>query len=200
MQNRRQQNLKKRVLILCEGETEVNYFRGLKYDEQFKRKLSAIDVSIYQPEDFSPFGLVKAAKEKVNEAKRERNSYEYVWVVFDRDQHPMIPDAFDFARKLKIEIAFSMICFEYWILLHFQQTMRAYTKCDGLISDLKSFYPEYAKARNHFEILKDRLQTAITNGKWSVAQNQADLNNGLRPYELSAYTDVHRLVEKLNTF
>ena len=65
--------LQKRVLILCEGKTEENYFKGLVSADQYKRKLSSVGVEIYTPKYHSPRGLVDEAKRKLKVAKKEEN-------------------------------------------------------------------------------------------------------------------------------
>ncbi len=190
--------LKKRGLILCEGKkTEVYYFNGIKYDEIIKRHLAAVDIIISHPRNHSPLGLVTEAKEKIKQANREKNPYEFVWVVFDRNGHGKIPEAFNMAQSNNIKIAFSVRCFEFWFLLHFTQSLKPYSTCDELIRELKKEYNDYDKAINHYEKLKDRTQTALTNGAWAIKQNQDDINRGTSLYNLNAYTNVHLLVEYL---
>jgi hypothetical protein len=189
--------LKKRMLILCEGDTEVKYFNGLKHDEAHRRKLASLEIDIFQPEDFSPLGLVKEAKRRAISAKRERNPYDTIWVVFDRNGHQKIPEAFDMAKSNCISVAFSIICFEYWILLHFERTTRAYNRCADLIHDLVRHYPGYDKAVNHYALLKSRTQAAMGNSNWVAQQAQLDLDRGMRIDEMSSYTNVHELVSEL---
>lgn len=187
----------KRVLILCEGETEVNYFLGLKSDEEMKRRLVSVDVDIYQPDNYSPKGLVEEAKRKIKEARSEKNIYDNVWVVFDRDQHPYLHDAFQTAKANKIRVAFSNVCFELWILLHFERMLRPEDECDNVKVHVKRNYPDYEKSGSHYERLKDKVLTAIQNGKWVIEQTKHELERGKKVFELSTYTNVHELVEFL---
>jgi len=188
---------RKRILILCEGETEVGYFKGIQHDDDHKRKLQAIDIDIYQPQNYSPLGLVNAAKDRIKQAKRERNPYDYIWVVFDRNGHANIPEAFDMAKNNNISIAFSIVCFEYWIILHYERTTKPFNSCDQAIDYLKKLYTNYEKGGNHFKRLKDRVATAINNGEWLVQQVKNDLNRGTRIDRLCAYCDVYNLVKML---
>ena len=41
------------------------------------------------------------------------------------------------------------------------------------------------------------MNIALKNGEWIVKQNKNDIDRGCKLYELSAYTDVHVLVERL---
>ncbi len=189
----------KRVLILCEGETEVKYFQGFKGDEQRRRRFVSVDVDIYQPQNYSPRGLVEEAKNKIKGARQAKNAFDSVWVLFDRDRHANIADAFVMAEAHNINVAFSNVCFELWILLHFERFLRPEDECNSMITHLKRHIPEYQKASSHYPILKDRIETAIQNGRWVKEQTKHECERGAKVYELSAYTNVHELVEYLLT-
>src|SRR5476651_1591419 len=120
--------LGKRGLILCEGHTEENYFKGLTTQAEYRRKFAAIGVEIYKPKNHSPVGLIQEAKSRIKAAIRERNPYQFVWVVFDRDGHENIPQAFSDANDLNppIRIAFSITCFEFFVLLHYKKTTKSF--------------------------------------------------------------------------
>ncbi|MEQ9309835.1 MAG: RloB family protein [Balneolaceae bacterium] len=192
-------NLLKRGLILCEGETEENYFKGLVNDNKHRDKFASISVDIYKPKNHSPTGLVEEAKDRIKEARRERNEYDFIWIVFDKDGHENIPKAFNDASSYgtRINIAFTVICFEFFVLLHFEKTMSPFRNCKALIKELKKHLPDYEKASNLYVELKDRMEEGIRNGKWSFQQVRFQLESGKMPYELSAFSNVHQLVEFL---
>jgi len=186
--------LRKRVLILCEGESEQIYLTGLKSDYFNRNNLSGVKIEILTP-DNNPMGLVEEAKRRI---KKERSAYPYdsVWIVFDKDSHPFITRAFDIARtnNPQINVAFSNICFEYWVLLHFEQTNRAYQSCDALISYFRQRgYIDYQKTRNNYLLLKGNVETALGHAEWLRQRNQFDLDSGMHPMDLNAYTDFDRL-------
>lgn len=191
----------KRGLILCEGQTEEKYFKGLVTQETHRRKFAAIDVEIHKAENNSPVGLIKKAKELMKAAKRDRNEYDFVWVVFDRDQHASIPDAFEMARtnKPEIKIAFTSPCFEFFILLHFKKTTREYSTCGEIISyiKMKGYIPEYEKASNLFKALDHVKEKGLEHCDWLRGRNQMEIDDGVRPYELSAYSNVEELIRFL---
>jgi hypothetical protein len=60
-------------------------------------------------------------------------------------------------------------CFEFWLLLHFQQTGRLFQNCDQVITELRRYIPGYDKnlkfleAARLFANLKDRLPQAMAN-------------------------------------
>lgn len=197
--SRQSRNLLKRGLILCEGETEENYFKGLVSDNRYRDKFASVNVDIYKPKDHSPVGLVDEAKDRIKNAKRERNEFNFVWVVFDKDGHQNLPKAFNDAKTYSstINIAFTAICFEYFILLHFEKTTSSFRRCNDLIKRLKKHFSGYEKAANLYSELKKRKDQGIKNSEWSYNQAKSQLLSGRKRYELSAFSNVHELVKFL---
>lgn len=194
-------NIAKRILIVCEDKKSSKlYFESFKRDEKLKRHLSSVDVEVVHPKDHSPVGLVNEARIKKKRAKRERNPYNEIWIVLDKDGHANIDKAMNTANDNNLHVALSVVCFEYWILLHFEKTTKHFNKCDDIINYIKrNHFKEYEKSINSYSVLRDKINTALENGKWIVRQNQIDIDRGIKTYQLSAYTDVHILVEKLMT-
>ena len=194
----------KRGLILCEGETEENYFNGLISQPKYKRKYQSISVKVFKPKDHSPFGMVKEAKRMISVAKSEKNPFDFVWVMFDKDGHAKIPDAFELARttsKPEIKIAFTIPCFEYFVLLHFDKTTKPFTKCDDVINQIKkNWLHDCEKATNIFDILLPKKNVGLANSEWVVNQFKDEIQSGKRIYELSTYSNIHELVNYLYTF
>lgn len=77
----------------------------------------------------TPVNFVKAARNGLKD-----NAFEEVWAVFDRDGHPGHEAAFQLAEERiegkKVNIAFSSIAFEHWILLHFERNLTAFIKSE----------------------------------------------------------------------
>jgi hypothetical protein len=64
---------------------------------------------------------VRVVRREAREEKKGRGrAYDQVWCIFDRDEHPKLPQAFDLARRHDVRTAFSNPCLELWFLLHFQ--------------------------------------------------------------------------------
>jgi len=189
----------KNILILCEDEkSSLFYLDSFKKDEKLKRELAAVSIDIYQPKDFSPIGLVEEAKRRKKAAKRERNKFDEIWVVLDRDGHANMAQALERARHSGINVALSVICFEYWILLHFERTTKPFKKCDDVISHIKkNHFADYDKSSNAYLSLSSNTANAIKNGEWLINQVQIDIDRGASPQELGAYTNLHLLVRKL---
>jgi RloB-like protein len=197
--NSRQIQPPRQILILTEGETEIIYLNSYKADDENRRRLSGVGIEIYKPKDHSPLGLLNEAKRRIKEAKKDKMPYEKVWIVFDRDGHANIPATFHEKQAIKeIEIAFSVVCFEYWILLHFEKTTRQFNDCDNIGSYIRQkHFPEYEKSRNNYHNLKDKIDMALGNAVWLHEQNQNDIISGLKPYDLQAYTSVNELINFL---
>lgn len=109
--------LKMHFYVFCEGKnTEPDYLRD--YKEEHK----AITTLKVFKEQGKPEAIVREACEhKGRLSKEERALPNEFWVVFDRDNHDRIDEAFKLARQNDIHVAFSNPCFELWALLHFQE-------------------------------------------------------------------------------
>ena len=153
---------------------------------------------MFHPTDHSPLGLVNDAKDRKNKAIRDRNKYDEIWIVLDRDGHANFPEALDKAKANNINVALSIRCFEYWVLLHFEYTTQGFRKCIDVIKYIKKNHlKDYSKSYCCYEEIRDRVNTAIKNGEKVVKHYQKDIDSGIKIYDLSAYTNVHELVRKL---
>lgn len=117
-------DVRQRLLIVCEGKrTEPEYLRG------FQRwcRNALVDVDYDAPAG-EPLTLVNRARALREDAAREARrkgddnlSYDQVWCVFDRDDHPHFNEAIGLAQQHLLELAVSNPSFELWLLLHFRQ-------------------------------------------------------------------------------
>lgn len=166
MPKKRQKNTKKtnpRILILCEGKkTEPFYFREMKADRSLG--LVSVDIDVPDVPKNTAKELVDEAVERKRKAKKERNPYLEIWTVFDKDGYTQHAQAFDRAAAHNICIAFSSIAFEYWILLHFEQTTKLFERCDAVISHIKKqgYITDYEKgSRSIYDLLRASTATAL---------------------------------------
>jgi hypothetical protein len=192
--------VRQRILVICEGrETEPRYFNGIKADKGKDNPLSALRIEVYDTKINTGKELVQLAKDLKEAARQERNEYDAIWVVIDKDGYTKHPHAFDQARANNIHIAFSSISFEYWFLLHFTKTSKPFSKSDELIKFLKQepYYVGYEKSLDHYQKLKPFTQRAIQNAQWLRKQigYMDDLYD--TRYELNPFTDVDKLVSYL---
>lgn len=195
----RNKSLPPRILILCEGESEIKYLKGFRGEEENRRRLSAVDVEIYQPSDYSPYGLLLEAKRKIKDAKKVGRPYVETWLVFDKDSHANIPKTFTEAETEGVKIAFSLICFEYWVLLHFERTTHYFANCEDMVRHIehKGYIKNYSKT-NYYNNIKNLIPTAIDNAKWLHKQNEFEIKGGTRVYDLHAYTNFDMLFTRLD--
>lgn len=74
-----------------------------------------------------PTNWVKEARDGLKD-----DTFEEVWTVFDRNGHASHEEAFLLAAEQlngkQVNIAFSSVAFEHWILLHFERNDRAFKK------------------------------------------------------------------------
>ncbi len=100
--------IKPAFLIVCEGKnTEPSYFN------QFRLTSATIKAV---GKGFNTTAVVKQAKQLA-----KKDTYDQVWVVFDRDLHSLqnFNNAIKMAEKFGFGVAYSNQAFEYWLILHF---------------------------------------------------------------------------------
>lgn len=98
-------------LVVCEGETEVDYFCELA------RSLR-VHVHICKGDGTHPKSIVNTAKRK---AKEDGVKYDQIFCVFDRDNNlPAFLEAIQMCKSKKFIPIVSNPCFELWPYLHFQ--------------------------------------------------------------------------------
>lgn len=189
--------LKHTIFIACEGKnTEPLYFENIKEIEEDKDDYP-FSITIYpdRDHDVNPktdaLGLVTVAIEANNE-------YNEVWVVFDKDGYTKHKEAFELARKNNVQIAFSSISFETWILFHFERNQTQFLKSANIISNKfvnnERYLVEYNKTGefNVYPYISNRIDKAYQNAAWIRKVNESD-----NIYDNNPYTDVDLLVKHL---
>lgn len=184
-----------RFLIVCEGsKTEPNYFE----DARVFYRIGTAVVEICGKECGSaPISVVEFAEKRYEEEKR---GYERVFCVFDRDSHPSFNEAVARVRSRAADgfvAIYSVPCFEFWILLHFRESRKAYVRegdrspCTALLGDMEADFPGYKKGiEGVFRRLEDRLQDAQRRAVRILvdAEKTGDINPS---------TFVHQLIDEL---
>ena len=156
----RKRRYNKRILILCEGQTEYLYAKSLQMALPRDQQRS-VSIEIDFDTENDPLKLVKAARRRKQKAKKEQNSYDDIWLFFDHDNWPQLPDAFAMIDQEGFRIAYSAICLEHWFILHFEDCGRAFVDGKEAERYLKKHWPTYHKTKiKHFAILEDRLEVA----------------------------------------
>lgn len=204
MPKKRPQNKRKtvpRLLIFCEGDkTEPNYLRY--YIREFNIDSRYLDLRVVNTEKNSPKELV----EEAIESKQFAN--DKAWAVFDRDGYTKHNEAFQKAKG-KVDVAFSSISFEFWILLHFTYTTRHFLKSGNVIDEIrnkgympysmKHFNKELKRDKEIYSKLKDKTQIATKNAK-RLRAYQVKNNPSTSVHKLNPYTNIDELLLTIKEF
>ncbi len=186
-------NIQTKLFIFCEGEkdkSESAYFKSFIHSCRFKG--SKVDVRVIDSKK-------NTGKELVDAAIKEKKEFpdDVAWVVYDKDGYSKHGETFNRAKKKNINIAFSSISFEYWILLHYEYSTAQFLKSDDVIKYLKDKgYIDYSKSsQDIFLITQELLPDALKNAK-SIQKYQKDVNPPDTPvYTLNPYSDIDTLIE-----
>ena len=188
------------ILIVCEGENpEVAYFKGLC---DFL-KLDSNRIKIQQAKNGnSPMQIVNEAL-----ALHKDDTFDRIFCVFDKDTHTTyhsamkkIKDLQNSKKRIPIVAINSVPCFEFWLLLHFENTSQGYVQNgadrvkDQLVRKLKIYLPKYdSSLKNIFALTKCSLEQAVEGAK-SLNQQQENARTD------NPSTKVYELVEFLRDF
>lgn len=191
---RKSKNKKTRhtYLIVCEGEsTEKKYFSALK------RHLMIPSTKI------EPFGAGKSKKELVDHAIGKRKASKSVistWVVFDKDNisNQDVDQTIKYANDNDIQVAFSNISFELWLLLHFSKVEY------DMSLDIKRLYKLIEKHCEYKDYEKDGKSDALLLDKIAenfedALKNSNDLYLKQQNIHKNPYCSLNKLVNDLRT-
>lgn len=154
------------IRIYCEGKTEENYFNMLK------QKYHQSNVSVNSRYSIKVKSMARSGMALLHDVLEDPklNKQDKIYLVFDHDEHTPqeLLECFDQAKKSRydITILFSNICFEVWILMHFEPVTAAYTRKQlfAKLSGKKYFNEEYSRNKGQkINILRDRISTAVKN-------------------------------------
>jgi hypothetical protein len=197
-------------LIVTEGTvTEPVYFELLRESLQ----LSTVTVKVMPGQHSDPRHVIQSAADEVKALARrvkkrkiavtELEKFDHVWAVIDTDvatRQGFWNDVVQKARDLKVNLAHSTPCFEYWLLLHLCMTTRA-DLIDG--GTTKSAFRaelgrDYSTNRETTEeamrFLLPNWPTAVKNAQ-QVRKHHED---GGTPAPANPSTEVDRIVCALN--
>lgn len=117
-----------------------------------------------------------------------------VWAVFDCDEHPNIPQAFDMANANNVKVAYSNPCFELWPYLHFKEQNAAIHRHDlqrALTKEISTYKPKGSKTVC-LDSLKDDYEEAKKRAKSLIKQHTSSGDIELKP---NPYTDAFELFD-----
>lgn len=188
----------KTYLIVCEGTTEENYFRALySFNTQNTKNFN---VTVTQPNNGTdPISIVSYAIKQL-----QIKDHDAVICVFDKEFDKGREKKFKQANeklarlakqytKQKIIGAWSVPCFEVWFLLHFDRSsspFSCYDEVEKALKENKDFEKYNKSDKGHYQLLRDRTKTAITNAAALYKDSQLETFN-------NPSTTVHRAVEFL---
>jgi hypothetical protein len=190
--------LKKRFLIVCEdGKSAPNYFEALKKHYN----LSATSVRVVgSGGSTQPIQVVTRAIElKKNAEDTESGTlpFNQVWCVIDGDYGNKIVNARAKARANKVELAISTKCFEYWLLLHYEENDSSTMDCDALVSLLRDQHiPGYEKGICEFHDIVTRVEDAVVRAE---KLRRPGIRRGESPENQNPCSEVYKLIKAMKT-
>lgn len=185
------------ILIVCEGETEWKYFKDIK--NRYKAQWMEPKLSNHA----TPLEIVACGKRMQRALKKKGLDVE-TWVVFDAerkvDEHPRhYREAIQKAQAAGFKVANSSPCFEYWILLHFDNTANV-SEPEKAEAELRRAgrIPGYEKPGLPYETL---WQIAKSDGPLMAAQARRDdhASMGNNPRYARPVTYVDELIQRIRT-
>ncbi len=169
-----------------------------------------IDAADYERYKSQPLRYVREAF-----LLKEEYGCDNVWAVFDRDGHASHQEAFEYADKNGVNIAFCCRSFEQWILLHFEKSDRIFSKVEckvkkqpNMCSSQKPCIGDeclcgyirrnhilnYSKSNNKlYDDTKHYLLHAIDNAAWL----RCGIKATDKVYELDTYCDLDNLLREM---
>lgn len=189
------------VFIACEGSnTERLYFEKLNEimedEDNYPYTITVYpDKEVDENPKTDAIGLVNVAIER-------KKDFNELWVVFDKDGYTKHKEAFELAKEHNINVAFSSISFESWVLLHFERCNVSFAKSANIIDEKfhnnDRYLDDYAKSGDYnvYPKIQDRTKNAFENASW-LRNWLNSSNHNYKIYEVNPYTDVDSLVKKL---
>lgn len=180
------------------------YCEGANTEPQFIEDFSlSMGNGLVSVEATGASGVPKTIVNKAASKKRELERYAkksgdpldkafQVWAVFDRDEHPMVPEAFEKADSNGIRVAYSNPCFELWPLLHLREQSAEIHRHDlqrRLGEEIPSYDPKRSKnvnlnsLGNNYRLAKSR------------ALRLKEMHNQVGSPKANPYTDVYKLFD-----
>lgn len=194
-------------LIISEGEeTEPIYFNS--FGQLIKDTIGGNIETVKIPY-LTVAGKGRSTMQLLSEVEKivskSRIIYQYVWVLFDKDQF----DDFDEAINLGIEkgyyVAWSNYCFEYWLTLHFNYSDSALDS-NSLQESLSKIYKRlginggkyFKNDPNVFENVGgiEGVKKAVRNAK----KRMSEFEDNTSPSSFNPGTKVYVLAEKLLSY
>ena len=198
-QLQRQRGIKemnRRVLIVCEDQKSApNYFNALR-DEL---KLPALSVVVASSDGRTqPIQVVQTAINMCDKAESKDNDddpFDEAWAVIDGDYGVEINNARNSAaaHEPKIKLAITTPCFEYWIILHFEDYGTTQKTSAQIVSQLEKNIPDYGKGSTKFGSIVGRYKDAMCRAK-----RGRDTGEFPNPEDQNPCSEIDKLIDSIN--
>ncbi len=166
-------------LIVCEGETEIDYLRELA-------KWKRVSIDIKKSKGTDPMSVVTTAK-------KCSKDYDKIFCMFDKDYHAEIFfQAIEMCLKLGFIPVISNPCIEVWFLKHFLFRQAALGGPKETLNALRKHLPKYEKdGVITFYETYPLIDTACRNAKNLNSRKQDQFHQ-------DPYTNVDRIILRLD--
>ncbi len=185
-----------RVLIVGEGKTELTYFNFIK---EIYSPIRA-NIEVFASTNPQPDKILEFTNDKVRESVN--NPYSHVFCVFDRDDNLKFNETCQKMENNDYKLARSWPCFEYWLLVHFEQKRPYFYECNECCKRIKDkkYIPHYKKgdmAMLKKFIDKAKIETAIEYSPRSCAEADSTSTDANRTDINNTSTEVYKILECL---
>ncbi len=209
------------IYIACEGAvSERRYFEAIRDEVQ---NTWDVTITVYPEDSKSP----NDATALVNLARKKSKTHTEVWAVFDKDGDvptQALTDAAQIIDGRIVNVGYSSVAFEHWVLLHYEKNQIAYAKsdckegekhfdcgkpgkdhpldCKGVRCAAnrirEKYIPDYNKkwGYNVYQVVQSRNEHVLENAAWLRHKKGADLN-ALKHATTNPYTNVDVLIRRL---
>ncbi len=189
---------RKKIYICSEGgkinQTEKIYFTKIIDRKRFTAAYQTSSVTAYKQ-------LYQDAKKKIQSTKEDQ--IDCAFILFDLDLNSNNwKEKIEFAKKngtAKILFIPSNPMFEYWLLLHFEQTRHGYNSKDELMRQLRKHIPQYKKNYSSYQITSEQVHLAASRAKQYLDPHNRKTDCELLD-EIAQHTGtlVYRMIELLD--
>ena len=179
---------KRLFVIVAEGKkTEPQYFSLLNFNQAIVKIMC-----LNHPKGSDPLHVKKCMDDYLASKKASLRTDDEAWLVVDKDNwlDEHLHKLYEWAnQKTNFGLAVSNPCFEYWILLHFEDAKGVSTKKD-CCKKLRQYLPDYDKEIPSGKIKPSMISDAIYRA--AIRDRAQDA-----PWPQSAGTTVYKLVQNI---
>lgn len=189
-----------KIYIFTEGNTEEIYLK------HYANKKKGIEVISVDPKHTDAVGIVKYAKQFIDDNDVDVELGDKCYCVFDSDpkSNPNINEAFHLIDGYKhkgLECIFSNPSFEIWFILHYRKAPYGKSAADvkKMIKELiKKDVPEYKETTDIFDLLLDKQDKALQEAIM-LAKSQAQVHKNVLSHECNPYTNIFQFISYIRT-